>query len=379
LPSTQCPAGQYNIQGSFWEAGSSRTRLEMFCHTCPKFGAECTGGDVVISHENWFAIEELKYNQTLNVSRSERRLSQPRPNNLMTIVNVYQCSIGACAGNNKCLGQRTGVLCNMCPEGYSMEANACTKCDSNPDMQNTWQATLAVISIMTYVIILYLLGWTAILPLPQKLKNTTTKLKGKVEKWMGAAENASSIFQDSSTKIGLQGFKIFIAYFQIIVGFMPLKVEWPDAILSSLSALKKLSLSFEFFRFPGLSCLFLLKYESEMLLNTCVPLFVLACLALPVLVAWRMYVRGSTTHTTTILKNTLTCSNLPPELICSQSPNTETESVVLASNTETASVVLEKTTVAAWNNMLLFIFLVFPNASLWALQGFMCRDIGGGS
>jgi len=44
-----------------------------------------------------------------------------------------------------------------------------------------------------------------------------------------------------------------------------------------------------------------------------------------------------------------------------------------------ASVVLEKTTVAAWNNMLLFIFLVFPNALLWALQGFMCQDIGGGS
>ena len=151
----------------------------------------------------------------------------------------------------------------------------------------------------TYVIILYLLGWTAILPLPQKLKNTTTKLKGKVEEWLGAAENASSIFQDSSIKIGLRGLKIFIAYFQIIVGFMPLKVDWPDAILNSLSALKKLSLSFEFFRFPGLSCPFLLKYESEMLLNTCVPLFVLACLVLQVLVAWCMYVRGSTTHITT--------------------------------------------------------------------------------
>jgi len=119
----------------------------MFCHACPKFGAECPGGDVVISNENWFANEELKYNQTLNVSRSDRRLSKPRPNNLTTIVKVYQCSIGACAGNNTCLGQRTGVLCNMCPEGYSMEANACTKCDSNPDMQNTWQATLAVINI----------------------------------------------------------------------------------------------------------------------------------------------------------------------------------------------------------------------------------------
>jgi len=267
----------------------------------------------------------------------------------------------------------------MCHEGYSMQANACTKCDSNPDMQNRWQATLAVMSIMTYVIVLYLLGWTAILPLPQKLKNTIKKLKDKIEKWMGAAENASSIFQDCSIKIGLQGFKIFIAYFQIIVGFMPLKVDWPDAIMNSFSALKKLSLSFEIFRFPGLSCLFHLKYESEMLLNTCVPLSVLACLALPVLVAWRMYVHGSTTHTTTSIRNASTCSSLPLEQLCIQSLNTETESVELAPNTETAIVMLEKTTVAAWNNTLVFIFLVFPNASLWALQGFMCRDIGGGS
>ena len=105
---------------------------------------------------------------------------------------------------------------------------------------------------------------------------------------------------------------------------MPLKVDWPNAIMNSFSALKKLSLSFEILRFPGLSCLFRLKCESEMLLNTCVPLFVLACLALPLLVAWRMYVYGSTTHTTTSIRNVSACSSLPQEQLCIQSLNTET-------------------------------------------------------
>ena len=50
-----------------------------------------------------------------------------------------------------------------------------------------------------------------------------------------------------------------------------------------------------------------------------------------------------------------------------------------AANTEMASQVLEKTTVAAWNNNLLWVFFIFPNASLWALQGFTCREIGGES
>jgi len=135
-----------------------------------------------------------------------------------------------------------------------------------------------------------------------------------------------------------------------------------------------------------------------MLLNTCVPLVVIACLALPVAVACRMSYSTPTTRPAALLQITCTRSSSPART-CSKTCETPTamahahdlsqsSEITLpiellakseAANTEMASQVLEKTTVAACNNVLLWVFLIFPNASLWALQGFTCREIGGES
>ena len=54
---------------------------------------------------------------------------------------------------------------------------------------------------------------------------------------MGITGSASDFFEDTTIKIGLQGFKIFIGYFQVIVGFVPFKVDWPCSIMSAMSVL----------------------------------------------------------------------------------------------------------------------------------------------
>jgi len=119
-----------------------------FCQRCPKVGAECREGDEVISHRNCISIHELTDNQTLNVSTyAQRRLESHQ----VTVVNVYQCSLSSCSGNNTCHDNRTGVLCHTCPEGSSMEANVCAKCESNPQLMRRWQVTLATISLIVYL------------------------------------------------------------------------------------------------------------------------------------------------------------------------------------------------------------------------------------
>jgi len=133
-------------------------------------------------HQNWFSIHELKDNQTLNVSTyAQRRLESHK----VTVVNVYQCSLSSCSGNNTCHGNWTGVLCHTCPEGSSMEANACAKCESNPQLMRRWQVTLATISLIVYLSALYLSDWTAILPFP----SFSQRLKDKGEKWMEKWKN----------------------------------------------------------------------------------------------------------------------------------------------------------------------------------------------
>jgi len=158
--------------------------------------------------------------------------------------------------------------------------------------------------------------------------------------------NAHEIFNPNTLKMALQGAKIFISYFQVIFGFMPFKVKWPAAIMTSLVAINKLKplLKINLFRIPGLSCMFDIEYQSELLLQTCFPIVVAACLWVPVPVAWilRRYTRRFGT----------------------------------AAAQSSSDRMLEGTQVAFWNNMLLWVFLFFPNSSLWALQGILCKHIG---
>jgi len=126
---------------------------------------------------------------------------------------------------------------------------------------------------------------------------------------------------------------------------MPFKVKWND-IMTSLVAINKLKtlLKINLFCVPGLSCMFDIDYQSELLLQTFFPIVVGACLWIPVPVAWivRRYTRRFGT----------------------------------AAAQSSFDRMLEGTQVAFWNNMLLWVFLVFPNAFLWALQGFLCKHIG---
>jgi len=345
----KCPAGKYNVERAVWREESLRTQMDDYCRICPKIGIDCPGGDIVVAHDGWFAIQELTPARPARRSQDE---SEATPSNATItipehlIVNVYQCSLDACGTNNTCKNNRTGILCGLCPSGYAFQSNGCKRCETNAQTVAVWKQVLFVVFSAIYVLVLYVVGWTYIVPLPQ----LPQRFRSVTFQWMGDKfNNAQDFLNPNTLKMALQGAKIFISYFQVIFGFMPFKVKWPAAIMTSLVAIHKLKslLKLNLFRVPGLSCMFDMDYESELLLQTCFPIAVGACLWVPVPVAWilRRYTRQFGTAAAQFSSNRM----------------------------------LEGTQVAFWNNMLLWVFLVFPSASLWALQGFLCRHIGDAS
>ncbi len=86
-----------------------------------------------------------------------RRSESGFPTN-SSVMRVYQCAEDACASNNTCNGNRTGLLCGYCAPGYALELKVCTKCSSgdNVKTQTTFLIALGVLLVM---LILFLTGW----------------------------------------------------------------------------------------------------------------------------------------------------------------------------------------------------------------------------
>jgi len=71
---------------------------------------------------------------------------------------MYQCEKGACAGNNSCNGDRTGLLCGYCAAGYALEIDECLKCSSS-DNANILQNVLTALGTLLVLLVLFLIGW----------------------------------------------------------------------------------------------------------------------------------------------------------------------------------------------------------------------------
>ena len=128
-------------------------------------------------------------------------------------------------------------------------------------------------------------------------------------------------------------FKIYITFFQILSSFMTFGVQWPSLLLSMMLWIKG-TLFRDVLTLPGLSCLWTdVSFTSRLMLYTLGPLFVLLLFLAPVILSL-----ASGYHK---LENTWrTVSN------------------------------------AAWKNIMVWLFLVFPVVSLTTLQAFDCQPTG---
>jgi len=201
----KCPAGKYNIERAVWRQENKRTQMDDYCRNCPKVGINCPGGDVVIAHDGWFAIRELRVASTNLTRRSQGDSEANRSNaTLMTpehmIVKVYECSLDACGTNNTCKHNCTGILCGLCPSGYAHESNGCKRCETNAQTIAAWKRVLFIVFSVVYVLVLYVVGWIYIVPLPQLPK----RFRSVSFQWMGEkVSNAQEIFNPNFLKMAL--------------------------------------------------------------------------------------------------------------------------------------------------------------------------------
>ena len=108
------------------------------------------GGRLVLAKVGWFSFQEKsKYR------RSESGLST----NSSSVMRVYQCAEDACASNNTCNGNRTGLLCAYCAPGYALELKVCTECSSGDNVLKTLTTFLIALGVLLVLLILFLTGW----------------------------------------------------------------------------------------------------------------------------------------------------------------------------------------------------------------------------
>jgi hypothetical protein len=74
-------------------------------------------------------------------------------------MRVYQCAEDACASNNTCNGNRTGLLCGYCAPGYALELKVCTKCSSGDNVLKTLTTFLLALGVLLVLLVLFLTGW----------------------------------------------------------------------------------------------------------------------------------------------------------------------------------------------------------------------------
>ncbi len=76
-----------------------------------------------------------------------------------SVMRVYQCAEDACASNNTCNGNRTGLLCGYCAPGYALELKVCTKCSSGDNVLKTLTTFFIALGVLLVLLILFLTGW----------------------------------------------------------------------------------------------------------------------------------------------------------------------------------------------------------------------------
>jgi hypothetical protein len=326
-----CPPQTYNIEGSKW-SGNDTARAS-FCLKCPVEGADCPGGAVVLAKDGWFAFQKrMKYRRSGSGTAANA-----------SVWRVYQCEQGACAGDNSCNGNRTGLLCGYCAPGYALELEACAKCSSNNNGSLTY--VLIALGVLLVLLVLFLIGWREVAPGNylhmgyDKLLEALSGMLSFLVRFMSVKDQASSaaeqMLKDPTVqKLLAQGAKIAVAYFQVMRSFFNFKIVWPQMIRNALATLAQLStlVSFDFIQWPGLGCLTKLPYKTKVYVSTTLPLLFAIAMWTPVLLlmcrlAW-----------------------LPKECVTDEERKRKID----------LKQRLRDTSTSFWNNLLTWLFLIFP-------------------
>jgi len=184
------------------------------------------------------------------------------------------------------------------------------------------------------------------------LKLAGFKKKGKLKLGVNA----------TALKQSVQAAKIYFGNFQVLSSFVSFKVTLPPLLQGCLYYLNSFAQVFalDVFRWPGMGCLTQLDYTSKLLMSTLLPLLIVLFLVMPVVASW---LRLRYLKLKAVVRRAVVAD--------SGQGSRKDKSLILTAMTN-----FDKTATICWNNILTWLFLVFPSTTLSALQTFNCRRIG---
>jgi len=249
-------------------------------------------------------------------------------------------------------------VCGLCPPGWALTGSGCNSC---PDQKELTPLKNTAISIFTVVcaVIWYFFSWRPLTSDSDTANSTDQRsskcdvvaLRKQATKAKDALKSAydflfkrdsDSDFWKDIVPLIAPYLKLYVTFFQILSSFMTFGVTWPPLLLSMMKWLKS-TIFLDVLTLPGLSCLWNgVSFKSRLLTYTLAPLAVIFCLILPVCYS---YLRSW-------------CRN----------PRNGNENA--PSKTHLAVVN------AAWKNLMLWLFLIYPVVSLATLQAFNCQPLG---
>jgi Ca2+-binding EF-hand superfamily protein len=342
------------------------------CFKCP-VGATClAGGADVTAQKSWWLVEE----EVEDSSASRREEA-----NLNKVFQPYKCpNPESCLTENECAKNRTGVACGKCRKHYVMQAGSCIPCPIRPWKEVVmwrWIFSIVVAAILAFV--WFLLCWAPLFGmtaegyielwfggLVRKVKGLM-KLKQNAEKVAGATAKAKERLADMSSKLSdmdnvqfvQQYAKILIGYFQVVGSFVSFKVVWPGVLGSCIAFLSDAADLFkiDLLELPNLSCTWAsVSYEHKTYFKLIFPLVVIFFMSIPVAISFLQFNRTKKKQ--------------------NQAPDLEEDG---RSDVKAAAALArqryEKVLDCFWNNLMFWLFIIYPGASRASLEPFVCMKI----
>jgi len=186
-------------------------------------------------------------------------------------------------------------------------------------------------------------------------------------------KKVQSFFSNAKNiKLFQQYLKVFIAYMQVLGSFVAFKVKWPGSLGSAIGWVLNISavIKFDFMELPGLACLWAsYSYSYKYYIKMATPLFVALMLGLPLCVAQRMKKRQQAQAQAQAQADR---TPTPGKTV-----DGDVEGDVEADEDKKVDwrVRLSDTTNVFWNNIMFWLFMVYPGTSLAVAQSFICKRI----
>ena len=429
----------YSLQTARWTGNQSETGLGFFCKSCPSPASSvvCQGGTEVYTKQGWYLMQENASEDATSRRNpaSKQLIFKAYQCDLEACDESNGCysnRTGIACGRCPEHWVLEGSVCQNCSNYYSTDTKKLLVWRIVFGVGGGLLFSILIFLLAwapvfggtTKEYFKRYFAW------PVRVFNRMRTLRDKVTSLNEKTDEVRDFLGDpENLKLLQQYIKILIAYLQIIGGFVVWKVPWPHLLQSCIGFVYKISnlIRINLLEIPGLPCLWSsYGFKTKFYVKMATPAVVSLSLALPVAVAWVKKRRSmkwkqqrrmlnqdeemagpdccagadselapglhwkeiTKPQTGTEIKNAALARALQRKVQFSQQDLDKFNVGELSYDSyikvedkyfEPADINwtyrYENTVDAFWNNIMFWLFLIYPGTSLSSVEPFICRKI----